>query len=87
MGCPMPTLCSELGQRGQPSPTTDRMVESRVSKMAEHLEGPDAEQQSIAMLSTMVGALMLSRSVTDPELSDRILKGARQQLLKLVEGN
>ncbi|PTQ73971.1 TetR/AcrR family transcriptional regulator [Pseudomonas sp. GV071] len=87
MGCPMPTLCSELGQRGQPSPTTDRMVESRVSKMAEHLEGPDAEQQSIAMLSTMVGALMLSRSVTDPELSDRILKGARQQLLKHVEGN
>ena len=84
-GCPMPTLCSELGQRGQPSPTTDAMVESRVARMAEHLQGPDATEQGIAMLSTLVGALMLSRSVADPELSDRILKGAKQQLLKQLE--
>ncbi len=86
-GCPMPTLCSELGQRGQPSATTDRMVENRVSKIAENLEGANVDEQSIAMLSTMVGALMLSRSVSDPELSDRILKGARRQLLKQLEND
>lgn len=84
-GCPMPTLCSELGQRGQPSPTTDRMVQARVEKIAEQLPGPDATEQGIAMLSTLVGAMMLSRSVSDPELSDRILKSARQQLLKHIE--
>jgi AcrR family transcriptional regulator len=84
-GCPMPTLCSELGQRGQPSPTTDKMVANRVEKMAANLQGDNTDDQAIAMLSTMVGALMLSRSVTDPELSDRILQGAKQQLLKQLE--
>ncbi len=86
-GCPLTTLCAELGQRGQPSPTTDTVVQSRISKMAEHLQGPDADEQAIAMLSTLVGALVLSRSVADPQLAERILQGAKQQLFKQVNAS
>ncbi|MNT63223.1 hypothetical protein D3C72_2010200 [compost metagenome] len=42
-------------------------------------------EQSLAMLSTLVGALTLSRSVASEELSDRILDSARQTLLAQVE--
>lgn len=84
-GCPLTTLCAELGQRGQPSPTTDAMVQNRISQLAEHLEGADADEKSIAMLSALVGALVLSRSVNDPNLSDRILQGTRQQLIRQLE--
>ena len=84
-GCPMPTLCSELGQRGQPSATTDMMVEERLARISEHLSGPNVDEQSIALLSTLVGAMVLSRSVTDPELSKRLLQGARQHWLKQLE--
>mgnify|MGYP001094997253 CR=1 FL=1 len=84
-GCPMPTLCSELGQRGQPSETTDRMVNERLTRMAKHLPGPDADEQSVALLSTLVGAMVLSRSVADPELSKRLLQSARQHWLKQLE--
>ena len=81
-GCPLPTMSSELGQRGQPSPTTDELIQARLASFKNSLSGPDAEAQSIMMLSTMVGALMLSRSVQDPELSDRILATARECLKK-----
>lgn len=84
-GCPMPTLCSELGQRGQPSATTDLMVNERLARMAEHITAPDADEQSIALLSSLVGAMVLSRSVTDPELSKRLLQGARQHWLKQLD--
>ncbi len=86
-GCPLTTMCAELGQRGQASPTTDAVVQSRFSKLAEHLEGPDADEQAIALLSTLVGALVLSRSVADPQLSERILQGAKQQLFKQVQAD
>ncbi|HEX8592562.1 MAG TPA: TetR/AcrR family transcriptional regulator [Pseudomonas sp.] len=82
-GCPLPTMSSELGQRGQPSPITDKLIHSRLNALRSALpDGPDAEAQSMAMLSTLVGALVISRSVQDPELSDRILAAARESLKK-----
>ncbi|HEX8545000.1 MAG TPA: TetR/AcrR family transcriptional regulator [Pseudomonas sp.] len=81
-GCPLPTMSCELGQRGQPSPITDELILARLDSLKNTLSGPDAEAQSMMMMSTMVGALMLSRSVQDPELSDRILATAREWLKK-----
>lgn len=80
VGCPIPTMASELGLRGEPSPVTDELVESRLSSLANALSGPDADVQSVVTLSTMIGALVLSRSVQDPELSDRILQASRDWL-------
>lgn len=80
-GCPLPTISAELGQRGEPSTTTDEIVRNRLAMIEAGLPGDDASNQSIVMLSAMVGALLLSRSVSDPQLSDRILKTTREQLI------
>jgi AcrR family transcriptional regulator len=81
-GCPLPTMSCELGQRGQPSPITDELIQARLASLKNTLSGPDAEAQSLVMLSTLVGALVMARSAQDPELSDRILTTTRQWLKK-----
>ena len=84
-GCPLPTVSAELGQKGQPSATTDQLIKDRLASITDKLSGEDAAQESVMVLSAMVGALMLSRSVTDPALSDELLNCAREQLIKLVD--
>ncbi|MDE1164212.1 MAG: TetR/AcrR family transcriptional regulator [Pseudomonas sp.] len=84
-GCPLPTMANELGQRGQPSPTTDDGVKDRLQRIAATLDSPDANEQSMVMLSTLVGALMLSRSVEDTALSEQILDTARKALKAQAE--
>jgi AcrR family transcriptional regulator len=82
-GCPLPTISAELAARGQPSAESDRIVRGRLERMEQALSGDDAADAgdaSIVLLSALVGALQLSRSVADPALSDRILEGARRWL-------
>jgi AcrR family transcriptional regulator len=80
-GCPLPTMAAEMGQRGQPSPLVDRAVQHRTGLMAQALgDGEDAEAQSLVMLSTLIGALVLSRSVEDQDFATRILATAREAL-------
>jgi TetR/AcrR family transcriptional regulator, transcriptional repressor for nem operon len=81
-GCPLPTLSAELGQRGAPSPTTDELVRDRLKTIEGGLSLEHADEQSVLILSAMVGALLLSRSVSDPELSDRLLKTTRRLLIE-----
>lgn len=87
LGCPLPTMSAELGQRGQPSATTDVVIESRLNAIENALpDQADTSERSVVMLSTLVGALLLSRSAKDPELSDRILETAREWLKKQAKG-
>ncbi|WP_347901340.1 TetR/AcrR family transcriptional regulator [Pseudomonas purpurea] len=79
-GCPLPTMSSELGLRGQPSPTTDIVLNSRLEQVQEALGGERADDESIVIMSTLVGALLLSRSVENTELAQRILDVARDYL-------
>lgn len=81
-GCPLPTMSAELGQRGEPSPITDETIRSRLAAIEAGLSGDGADDQSVLVLSAMVGALLLSRSVSDPELSDRLLKTTRRLLIE-----
>lgn len=84
-GCPLPTMSAELGQRGEPSATTDAMVRNRLALIENNLPGDDAKDESVLVLSAMVGALLLSRSVKDPELSDRLLKTTRRLLIEQAQ--
>ncbi|MGE8499426.1 MAG: TetR/AcrR family transcriptional regulator [Pseudomonas sp.] len=81
-GCPLPTMSAELGQRGEPSPITDETIRSRLAAIEAGLNGEGADDQSVLILSAMVGALLLSRSVSDPELSDQLLKTTRRLLIE-----
>lgn len=81
-GCPLPTMSAELGQRGQASPITDEVVNNRLAMIESSLHGEDAARQSVLVLSALVGALMLSRSVSDAALSERLLSSARELLVE-----
>lgn len=79
-GCPLPTLCAELGQREQPSALTDEALALRLDFIEQQLKGPDTQARSLMMFSSLVGALVLARSVQDPQLSERILQTAAASL-------
>lgn len=81
-GCPLPTMSAELGQRGQASSITDEMIHNRLDAIQHGLphDKADAPELSAVMLSALVGALVLSRSALDPQLSDRILENTREWL-------
>lgn len=85
-GCPLPTISAELGQRGHPSATTDRFILDRLNMIESEIDREGAAEQSVLLLSSMVGALILSRSTRDQELSDRLLKTTRKLLLEQLGG-
>jgi len=84
-GCPLPTMSSELGQRGQNSPTTDTVLTARLKQVEAALASPNADEQSLVLMSTLVGALVLARSVDSTELATRILDVVRSNLNKQVD--
>lgn len=79
-GCPLPTMSSELGLRGQPSATSDAVLNARLEQIKGTLQGENAADQSIFIMSALVGALLLARSVESPELAQRILDVTRECL-------
>ena len=79
-GCPLPTMSSELGLRGQPSPTSDAVLNARLDQVQAALESEDAAERAIVIMSTLVGALLLSRSVENPQFAQRILDITRVYL-------
>jgi AcrR family transcriptional regulator len=81
-GCPLPTMSAELGQRGNASAITDSVLNNLLELVTKET---GSAEQSLTMLSTLVGALTLARSVASEELSDRILESARATLLSQVE--
>ena len=79
-GCPLPTISSELGLRGQPSPTSDLVLNARLEQIENSLEGENNADRAIVIMSTLVGALLLSRSIADAEFAQRILDVTRDHL-------
>ncbi|NVZ21649.1 TetR/AcrR family transcriptional regulator [Pseudomonas costantinii] len=79
-GCPLPTMSAELGLRGQHSPTTDAVLGARLKQIEVALGGANADEQSLMVMSTLVGALVLARSVESAQLATRILEVVRESL-------
>lgn len=79
-GCPLPTMSSEMGLRGQHSATTDAVLAARVGQIETALNDGQGDAQGLVMMSTLVGALVLARSVEDPALALRIMDVVRESL-------
>ena len=56
------------------------MLQARLDQIQHTLEGEHTADRSIVIMSTLVGALLLSRSVADAEFAQRILDVAREHL-------
>jgi len=88
-GCPIAALLSELVRH---SKATRQVFTKRTERAAEliasQLEGSEHERNRIAMsvIAISIGALQMSRAVTNAKLSDEILSGAYETAMSLVSG-
>ena len=58
-----------------------RSLVETARRQLSHLPPAEAEDRALAIVAGMVGSLMMARMVSDEELSNRILRAARQHLL------
>jgi TetR/AcrR family transcriptional repressor of nem operon len=81
-GCAVGALASEAGRA---APAVRELYTEQVRRNLQGLQavlpdGPAARSGAILALSAMVGAIGLSRAVTDPALADEILEAVRERL-------
>jgi len=87
-GCPSAALLDEIGRCDvavREAYTTG--ASAMIQAIARHLDDGDPErtrERSIGLFTLLVGSLQTARAVTDPELSDRILKAAYVNAMTLA---
>lgn len=82
-GCVVAALVGEIPRQGAAirHSFTD-VVRTVVKRITGVMPGRrKSEDEALAVVATMVGALTLARAVDDPEMSDRILAAARTRLI------
>ncbi len=82
-GCPVTALANDLPRlRGKARKTYDAGVQRMIDRIAVLLPGNvlDRDALALSLVAEMVGAVALSRALSEPVLSDGILKTARQTL-------
>jgi TetR/AcrR family transcriptional regulator, transcriptional repressor for nem operon len=86
VGCPLSSIGSELGRSDE---RTRAVAAEGFLKLVDIMAGQlgktkpaDARRRALVAVSTMIGALTMSRMVTDPELSAEILREAKKSLTK-----
>ncbi|MFN8511563.1 MAG: TetR/AcrR family transcriptional regulator [Thermomicrobiales bacterium] len=80
--CPLPSLSGELS-RANPEVrhTYTEALRTYLDRIGDLLPPAVAERapdQELALVASMVGAVLLARAVDDPDLSDRILAATRE---------
>ena len=81
-GCPLAALASEIGREPAVKSAVTTFVKTAIAKMSSHFpwkKRRDARGETIRMLTSMVGALVLARAVDDDDLSREILQEAARQ--------
>lgn len=83
-GCPMPAMAADLPRLGAPAREAfERGAAALTSRIAGALGAlglPDAGRQAVSVLSEMVGAVVLARSISETGPSDTILGASRDAL-------
>ena len=81
-GCVIASLASEIPRQGAAiRHSFTEAVRAVMRRIAGLTPGRrKSEDEALAIVATLVGALSLARAVDDPELSDRILAAARTRL-------
>jgi TetR/AcrR family transcriptional regulator, transcriptional repressor for nem operon len=89
MGCAMGALLGDMtrGSRSARALYTERVKRSLTFTSALLPSSPrsDKRGRALLILSALLGAINLSRAVSDPDLSREILYGVREQLIGLGE--
>lgn len=79
-GCPVSALGSEMHRQApEVRHAATRHIKEMIDLVARQLPGwgtPEAHQEAMAMVSTMIGAMVMARAVDDPKLSDALREAA-----------
>src|SRR5271168_1694225 len=90
-GCAMGALLGDMSRASKSAKTlyTTRIKHSLAvtAGLLPSAENADKRGRALLILSSLLGALNLSRAVSDPSLSREILDKVRQQLVDLTAGN
>ena len=88
-GCAMGALLGDItrGSKSARALYTERVKRSLpfFSALLPSSQGSDKRRRALLILSALLGALNLSRSVSDPNLSREILHRVREELIGLVK--
>lgn len=80
-GCPVVALGADAARSDERVRAAYRgQVESYLAHMEELLGGEDARRRAISAVTSMVGALLISRAVDDKALSEEILAAVRSSV-------
>ena len=84
-GCPLAALCCEMsrqstGVRERFTAGLRGMVRQLSGRMDPELKQRQRDEEALATIASLVGALVLARAVNDPKLSDDILRATRRKL-------
>ncbi len=84
-GCPLAALSCEIsrqsrGARERFTTGVRGMVGRLSSRMDPGKKQRQRDEEALATLATLVGALVLARAVSDPKLSDEILRATQKHL-------
>ena len=81
-GCPLAAIGSELSRMDKKTREAAKEGFKRlVAVLAGKSETQDARRRALAAVATMIGAVTMSRVVTDPGLSAEILREAEKSLM------
>ncbi|UGA43789.1 TetR/AcrR family transcriptional regulator [Bradyrhizobium quebecense] len=84
-GCPFAALCCEIPRQGMAvrerfTAGVRGMMSLLSRRMQSGLRPRQREEKALATMASLVGALVLARAVSDPKLSDDILRTTRNEL-------
>ena len=84
-GCPLAALCCEMPRQSQGVRERFtaglRGMAARLSgRVDSRLKQRQRDEEALAIIASLVGALVLARAVSDPKLSDDILRATRKRL-------
>ena len=84
-GCPLAALCCDVSRQSQGvrerfTAGLRGMVGRLSGRMGSRTKQRQRDEEALATIASMVGALVLARAVNDPKLSDDILRATRKRL-------
>ncbi|PIT06005.1 transcriptional regulator [Bradyrhizobium nitroreducens] len=86
-GCPFAALCSEMhrqsqGARERFTAGVRGMIGWLGARLGSGTRQRQRDEDAIVTLASLVGAIVLARAVSDPKLSDEILRATRKKLTR-----
>jgi AcrR family transcriptional regulator len=84
-GCVMPTLSADVARAGASTQEAyEHKIAALAGRIAETLDGADRERRAWSIVALMVGAVSISRAMSDPATQAAVLDAASETADRLI---